>query len=257
MRLRGASASLATLALATVAGACSESGPAAPANELSLGPERPPSAADCGFSSPLPTAAALGGGSRVPAAGTYRYSVRGSEDLPDARPSELPATIETAITPTRRRGDLLCFGVDRPYSPRVGLANVYIRRGDDIYVTAIRLRTPNYVTTIKPRPAILAVPGAGERWRGTFRGATSGEYRTKLLGRRTLSVAGERVEAFGVQLRAQFSGASAGSQRTRTWLAMKRPLVLAEQGELTLRVGGATNRLRYGLRLRSRESDGG
>lgn len=234
--------------------------PAAESNRLTLTAGDPPSVEQCGFSelgsdesgSPAKTLP-------PPEPGTYKYETTGTESVPNEGTTKLGPVDEIVVTPDRTEGNLACFGFDRRYSPQTSISNVYIQRGEDTYITGVGLATSNYVTTIEPRPAILASAGSGTRWEGKFSGETSGGYEVEIIARKEISVGGESVEAVGLESRATYNGETEGSQIAETWLAVDRPLILADKGKLTIRVGSATNRIEYDSRLTSMtpETDGG
>jgi hypothetical protein len=214
---------------------------------LRLTPGTPPSVNDCGFED----AKSLQGEPSdaeplaVPQAGTYRYRTRGAETTPDDGVRNLPATTTLTVTPPRRSGRLTCVGFIREWSDRTTTYDVYVLRGEDVYVTALGLDTPNSVESARPRPAILALSGSGTTWKGSFSGATSGSYEMEILRRDTLSIGGERVRAVQVASKATYRGETTGTRETTTWLGVDRPLVLIENGNQTLRVGGGDQQLRY------------
>jgi hypothetical protein len=126
-------------------------------------------------------------------------------------------------------------------------------RGDSLYVVGVGVSTPNLVHRIRPRPAILGLSDTQTSWHGVFAGATSGRYDVEVLGRRRFEVAGETVTGLGLRMSATYHGDVEGRQRTDTWLASDRALVLAESGRSVLRLGGAEQRLDYRNRLLSLE----
>jgi hypothetical protein len=233
--------------------ACGDSGSAgAPkSNRLALSASKAPTAAQCGFAgrgSPGRVAAS----SRAPAPGSYSYATTARETVPGqggTRP--LPARSDSVITPTRLRGNLVCFGALRRYSSPTRTADVYLRRGDDIYLVALGFDTPSFVLTVLPRPAILALSGSSTTWSGGFTGRTRGSYRVEIVGRRTFKIGNKLVKAVGVRSSAAFRGEADGTQRGVTWLAIARPLVVAESGRSVLRFGGDEERLSFSSRLLS------
>jgi hypothetical protein len=226
--------------------------PAAESKRLTLTPGDAPTVEQCGFSE-LETAdsAARRKTLEPPEAGAYTYRTKGTETASNEGRSGLDPINDLVVTRPLKQGDLTCFGFEREFSPTTAVTNVYIQRGEDTYISAIGVATANYVTTIEPRPAILAAAGAGTRWSGQFSGATSGTYEVEIFDRRTISVGGERVEAVGLDSHATYHGETEGSQDARTWLATDHPLILSEQAQLVIKVGSATNRIDYESELTS------
>ena len=146
-------------------------------------------------------------------------------------------------------GGLTCFGVEHRHSPTTRTADVYVLRGEDIYIVAVGFTTPGYVQTVLPRPAILALSGTSTRWSGSFSGRTSGTYRVEIPGRRTMRVGGRSVKVVQLTSSATFRGELTGSQTTSTWLAADRSLIVEETGTSSLRFGGDEERLTYRNRL--------
>jgi hypothetical protein len=238
----------------TLASGCGgdDDAPAAESTRLSLTAGSAPTAQQCGLSQlDAKDPAARGKTLEPPEAGTYTYRTKGSETASNEGRTQLDPINDLFVTPPLKEGDLTCFGFEREFSPTTAVTNVYIQRGEDTYISAIGVATANYVTTIEPRPAILAVAGAGTRWSGEFSGTTSGTYEVEIFDRRPISVGGERVDAVGLDSHATYHGETEGSQDARTWLAADRPLILSERAQLVIKVGSATNRIEYESELTS------
>jgi len=239
-------------ALLAGCGASGRGSPKAPAtNRLVLQAGAAPSSGECGFGELRGPQRGAGGATTAPSAGTYTYDLSGTETVPGTGQRRLPATSTSLVTPTARSQGVSCFGVHSRYSDRFSTSRVYLIRGDDVYIAASGFDTPNFVATILPRPAILAVAGAGTRWSGAFGGRTSGTYSVEILGRRAIAVGGQNVKAVELSSTARFRGEVDGTQKVDTWLAEGRSLVLREKSSSDLRFGGATERLSYRVSLRS------
>jgi hypothetical protein len=185
-------------------------------------------------------------------AGVYRYAVTGTETVPGSGGKQkLPPVSESTVSPSVQKSGISCFGVENRYSPRTANARVYLIRGDDVYVVAAGFNTQNFVATVLPRPAILAVAASGTRWSGSFTGRTSGTYRVEILERGSINVGGRSLKAVRLSSKAIFHGDVEGSQTADTWLAENRSLVLREKSTVHLRFGGDTEALRYNAELRS------
>ena len=214
----------------------------------------PPSVRDCAFEDADSIGRAAPGSGRIaaPAPGVYLYSTSGTETVPGGeRPEPLPHQTESLVTPSRRANDLTCFGSERRLSDRTRIPEVYVLRGEDVYITALGFDTPNLVQAFNPRPAVLALSGSTSSWNGTFTGSTSGSYRVEIVGRRTFRIGGKSVKAVGLQSDATYTGEATGTRRTETWLAVDQSLVIEEQGTSTVKVGGGTERLKYRVKLLS------
>jgi hypothetical protein len=238
--------------LAAGCGGGSDDDPDAPSG-LRLSAGSAPSVEDCGFEDAKSLQGDGSGGATptAPSAGSYTYRSRGAETVPGEGVRNLPATVRLTVTPPRRSGKLTCVGFIREWSDRTTTYDVYVLRGEDVYVTAIGLDTPNSVQSARPRPAILALSGAGTTWKGSFGGDTRGSYEMEILRRGTLSIRGERVRAVQVSSSATYSGGTTGTRRATTWLGVDRPLILREDGDSSVRVGGGDERLRYTTTLNS------
>lgn len=219
----------------------------------------PPSESDCAFDDAGSVGGAGGDGSiRAPDPGTYRYSTSGTETVPGGEGAKpLPRETETLVTPAREKEGLTCFGSERTLSERTRIPEVYVLRGEDVYITALGFDTPNLVESFNPRPAVLALSGSQSSWTGGFKGTTSGSYRVEIIGRRTLTIGGTKVKAVGLESTATYQGEATGTRRTVTWLAIDRSLVLQEEGTSTIEVGGGSERLEYRTRLLSMKPEAG
>lgn len=233
----------------TACGGGSASKPPA-SNRLSINAATAPSKSDCGFAK-LGRTGAAGGSTRPPTSGVYRYDLSGTETVPSGGSRKLPKLSESEVTPSVHRPGVACFGVQNRYSARTANARVYLIRGDDVYIVAAGFDTPNFVSTVLPRPAIIALAASGSRWSGSFAGKTSGSYKVEILERGLIKVGGKSVKAVHLSSTAHFRGEINGAQTADTWLAEGRSLVLREKGKVNLRFGGDTEALRYKMRLQS------
>jgi hypothetical protein len=207
-----------------------------PSTRIELSAGAAPSAEQCGFAE-LKADATGEPRNSAPQPGVYEYA--------------------STVTPSTKRAGVTCFGSEHRYTDRVRTANVYILRGEDIYIVADGFDTPNFVQTVLPRPAILALSGTQEQWSGTFAGATSGTYSVEIVGRRAFTIGGRKVKTVGLSSRATFKGETEGSQQRETWLAVDRAIVVREKGTSVLRLGGDTERLSYTSTLKSLTPEAG
>ena len=256
---RAATATLLALGLAAGAAGCGAAGPEARlgSTDIALSRSAPPSAGTCGFgdAAALREAAATATvrPSAAPLPGAYLYATRGSTSDPEVatgtRP--LPSRSTAVVTPARTAAGLRCFGRRLSFERHTDTSNVYVVRGDDLYVVGVGVGTPHLVQRVLPRPAILGLSGHETRWAGAFRGRTSGTYDVEVLGRRSFRVGDRTVTAVGVASRATYRGEVEGEQTSRAWMTTGRSLVVAESGRSVLRIGGAEERLEYRNRLLS------
>jgi hypothetical protein len=242
------------LSICLIAAGCggdSEDKSAEPA-ALALKAGSPPSERDCGFDTADAIEPAPAGSDRIaaPEPGIYLYATTGTETTPSGR-EQLPHETQSLVTPARKTKDLTCFGSERSLSARTKLPEVYVLRGEDVYITALGFDTPNLVESFSPRPAVLALGSTTSSWTGTFKGSTSGNYRVEITGRRSFKIGGETVKAVGLQSDATYTGNAEGTRRTMTWLAIDRSIVLQESGESRITVGGGDERLEYETKLLS------
>jgi hypothetical protein len=214
----------------------------------------PPSERDCGFDTADAIEPAPPGSDRIaaPDPGIYLYATTGTQTTPgESGREQLPHQTESLVTPARKTKDLVCFGSERSLSARTKIPEVYVLRGEDVYITALGFDTPNLVESFNPRPAVLALGSTTSSWTGSFKGSTSGTYRVEIVGRRSFKVGGETVKAVGLQSDATYTGEASGSRRTMTWLAIDRSLVIQESGQSRIKVGGGDERLDYETELLS------
>ena len=263
-RPRSATA-LAVCAVAMIATGCGAApgGTGAQSEDLPLSVEAPPTASACGFDDgvALREAAALRSGpaAATPLPGAYRYATHGVTSDPDAAGGvrALPGRTTAVVTPARTAAGLRCFGRRHRLAPYTDAANVYVVRGQDVYVVGVGIATPHLVERVTPRPAILGASDTETRWSGAFRGPTSGTYAVEVLGRRRIRVGDRVVSAVGVRSTAIYRGQVTGEQVSRSWVTPGRSLVVAESARSALRIGGAEERLRYRSRLLSLLPDPG
>lgn len=222
-----------------------------------LPPPRTPSAADC-------RAKGLETSERpdrlAPAAGTYTYDVDGrSESIGETRrTSRLPERATLVVTRPARIGRLLCFKVQRRFSPELADETTFVVRGGDVLVTALAFQSGGQVTQVQPRPAILSFDGGATEWSGSFAGATRGSYRASVGERREMRVGGDRVIAAPIESQVSFGGEVRGTDRSTRW-GSERDNTLIEERVVQERTFGLDRlRLTYTARLRdSRPSGGG
>lgn len=216
-----------------------------------------PSAADCGFDAKSSTAAAHPKTKKPPAPGVYRYAVAGTQAVPGSgvRVSDLPARGDLFVAPSRRHRGLICFTVQRRFSPDVANTSTYVIRGNDVYLVGLLIQALGESQTIRPDPPVLSVSEKGSSWSGRFGGSTAGSYQFSGLGKRTFRVGSRPLRAVGISSVVSYSGDVAGSQRSTTWISLHHEVVVAEAFRSRQRLGVSSLRLRSRSQLLSLDPD--
>jgi hypothetical protein len=193
-------------------------------------------------------------GALVPGAGTYEVAVRGTSTLIEAggqsRPEALPRRGKVVVTPARSFGNVRCFTTQTIRGPLRTDATFAVR-GEDIYLTASEFDNGASRTSVAPSPPILAVRGGELEWSGTFSGPTRGTYRASAIGRRTMTVGGERVRVVGISSQTSFDGEQRGTDDSTRWVSLRDNLVVLEEAASEISSGGDRLRLRARTQLLS------
>lgn len=211
-----------------------------------------PSASQCG----AVAESGQGRPEKPPLPGTYDYRARGHRVLigNDRRVFQLPHTIQVVVSPTRRVGRLVCFALQRRFGEDLADTGIFVIRGNDVYLRAVRFQSGSYINAFAPNPAILSLSGSELSWSGTFRGSAVGRYAAELIGRKTIRVGSRSVRAVGIRSRASYAGSLRGWDRSVQWFAPARHLIVAERSTQQRTLGLDRLRLSYSARLTSLSS---
>jgi hypothetical protein len=186
-----------------------------------------------------------------PAPGRYRYRVNGTRTIAEKkrRTARLGSPMTLTATPATRVGRLVCFRLQRRYTPTLGETATFVVRGSTLYMTELELQAGGQRTTIRPEPPVVALAPSELEWSGAFQGETRGRYSAQVVGRRTFRTGGSTERAVGVEFRLSAAGAVKGQERSVRWFAVERGLVLAERVEQSRRLGLDETKLKYSARL--------
>ncbi len=190
--------------------------------------------------------------------GVYRYRTRGYSGVPDeaVRARSLPGTTELIATRSRRFGDLVCFRLQKRYSPDLANTETYVIRGDELFLVGLRVDVLGQSQEVRPAPAVLFGNGTGTRWSGQFNGKTSGSYDVTALGERSYRLGGRRLRVTGLRSTVSYRGEVSGAQTMTAWVSLGRRLVVAEKVVLRERLGVSDLRLRLRRQLISVDPSG-
>lgn len=190
-------------------------------------------------------------GALTPGAGSYDVAVRGTSTLTQSggrsSTERLPRRGKLVVTAARRFGNVRCFTVQTTRG-ELKLDATFAVRGGDVYLTASDSDNGAYRTSLIPEPPILVLHGDELEWEGSFGGPLRGSYRAYVVGRRTMTVDGQRVRVVGIRTELSFGGEQRGSDNSTRWISLRDNLVVLE--ESSSEVGTGTDRLR--LRARTR-----
>jgi hypothetical protein len=159
------------------------------------------------------------------------------------------------VAPSRRHGGLVCFTVQRRFSPEVANTSTYVIRGDSVYLVTLKIQALGESHLIHPDPPVLTVSDKGSSWSGRFGGSTAGSYKFSGLGKRTFRVGSRPLRAVGISSAVSYRGAVAGSQRSTTWVSLHHEVVVAESFRSRQRLGVSSLRLRSRSHLLSLDPD--
>lgn len=240
----------AALALAVGLAGCGDSDEREPRGEptAQLRPPTVPAAADCAQEA-LRTDTAAGEG--APPAGRHRYTVRGERQTLGSAggTTALPERAEFEVTEARTIGNLICYRVQRRYTPQLADEATLVVRGGDVYLAKLTSYVAGRALEVNPDPPVKAIDGDDLEWSGTFEGPTRGSYAATNLGRRAVSAGGRRQRAIGIELRVSFTGEVDGTLHSQTWLSIDDFLPLVEETRQDRTLGGDRTRLDYTARL--------
>lgn len=186
-----------------------------------------------------------------PPAGTYRFAVRGKRKLSGSQgySRKLPKEMRLIVLPAESFGQVKCFVAQRRYSDSLADTSTFAIRGDDVYLTRLLVQSGGQIADVLPRPPVQSIAGSGSVWSGQFRGPTSGSYRMELLGRKSMTLRGERVTAAGIQSEFVFNGDFTGRESSERWIATETNEIISERVHQERNFGVDVISLDYTARL--------
>jgi len=231
--------------------------PAGEADDGAVALPSPPTAKNCGIAgSPQRHRSSTARKRQLPPPpGVYRYRTRGASGIPSEAVAarNLPPVTRLIATKSRRFGDLVCFRLQKRYSPDLANTETYVIRGGELFLVGLRIEALGSSQEVRPAPPVLFGSNAGSKWSGQFSGASSGSYSVTALGERVYRVDGKRLKATGVRSSVSYRGAVSGAQAMTAWILPQKRLVLTEKVVLRERLGVSNVRLHLRRRLISLE----
>lgn len=196
-------------------------------------------------------AAASGNGEResdgaaaYPAAGSYVFSQRGTEQFCDTSGNcdedPLPHRQPTSVSYTSRSDDSAVVVSEVRAGRRVARTTAHFGPGN-VVVTELYVRLDyggiSFERTYTPEPPVEAYrfpfrPGAS--WSGSWRDDTSGKYSVSVGDKRTITVGGRSVSAYPVRMRMELSGDFDGKSDATTWVDPRTRSIVATSGALNV-----------------------
>ena len=188
-----------------------------------------------------------------PAPGAYTYAINGTRrDLGAAGvATKLAPTTVSIGTRSIKIGKLVCFRVQRRYTPKIADTYTFVVRGGDLYIAGLDFYVAGRTTHVVPNPPIKAVDASNLNWQGTFSGSTTGQYAGSSIGRKNVKFNGGTEHALGVELRLSFAGAVKGTTRQDNYLSLGKGILLSEDVTQDRTIAGSQVRIAYKSKLKS------
>ncbi|MBI4728736.1 MAG: hypothetical protein HY775_04445 [Acidobacteria bacterium] len=184
--------------------------------------------------------------SRPPDEGVYRFATQGTEQVDRLPPRDLPPKSQRVVTGT---GDGRTWTNHHLFSDQHEEWFDLTIAPDGVFCPSFRARitfgpfTEDETLRFDPPLRFSTFPfRLGEQWQGTFSGETSGSYTGKTFEHTSMTIGGETLEAWAVQIDMTFEGKVSGEARFRLWLSPKYRLSLKEQYREVERTSGHTYR---------------
>jgi hypothetical protein len=109
-------------------------------------------------------------------------------------------------------------------------------------------------STITFTPSMLVGPYApkvGQTWEGSWTGKTHGDYQGKTFEHTWMTIGGERVEVWAVQVDLQFEGEQEGTVQAKVWMAPKYWLTVREDYVQNVKADVGTYHAEWSMTLKS------
>jgi hypothetical protein len=201
----------------------------------SIEPPTRPTVEDCGAGIMSSRARNRGevssGVDEVPLAGSYRYSTKGRQTVPGAglRAKDLPSYSRLIVTPVRKTGNVICFGIQRRFASDIAYTSTYVSRGSEVYLVRLLIQALGESHEVRPNPPVLFASSSGSSWSGQFAGSTQGAYKFSALGKSTHLVGSRRVPTLGISSEVSYQGEVTGKQLAITWISIDDDLIVKER----------------------------
>lgn len=191
----------------------------------------------------------------LPDEGVYTWQIEGYERAGGIR-RELPERSHRAITIQGERG-----WMQHDFFSEEREAWTWAKASrDGVHVTRTRHRGDfgpiTIDRTIVFNPPMVVSPGArnldvGQTWRGSWSGRTSGDYHARTLDHTYMTIGGERVEVWCVEIVLRLRGEVEGDATYRSWIAPEDALVVKQYEKTDVTSGPASYSAEWSGRLLS------
>ena len=196
-----------------------------------------------------------------PAAGTYTYDQKGSEQFCDASSCEeqdLPPTQVVRTTHGSSRGGevVVITNAKASNSRSVRTQTTHSREG--AFITNVRIHFEyqgfTFNNSYQPSPPVEAVRlplRKGAAWQGRWQDSTSGDYNVDVGAVSSVSVAGGTVQAFPLHTVTNFRGEFEGRADVTVWIDPATSAIVRTQGEIRVKSVFGSYFTRFDSTLRS------
>ncbi|HWC13059.1 MAG TPA: hypothetical protein VG929_00515 [Actinomycetota bacterium] len=180
----------------------------------------------------------------APAPGVYTYAQEGFEEFCDATSCSretLPArqTVKTYYEGTR--GDGLVVVTEARSSHNRLTKTTTLHAPDRARITKVHVRLSyegfSFTNTYRPDPPVEAMRyplREGDRWSGSWKDSTSGDYDIRVGGKEAVQVDGGTVQAFRVRTTTTFRGEIQGRGDVTVWIDPATAAVVKSEGRVEL-----------------------
>jgi hypothetical protein len=235
------------------------------ASEVALaGPPSAPTAGECdAVAKKLPAKQAPG--VKPPAAGTYTYDTKGTIAKPGGGKIQLPSESKVIVTEPTKSGNIVCFRAQLAYGSEAEGTGTLAVRGKQSFAVDAEFTAAGQRSTVQPEPPYPS-PAAGDlsasgSYQGTVEfegpsgkatGPVQGRYAYDTIGRKEMTVGGEKVKVVGIEARGSFRGENGSGTDQRTeWISVADRVVVAETVEQVRTTGDQTVRTSFKSKLQS------
>lgn len=180
----------------------------------------------------------------APAPGVYTYAQEGFEEFCDATSCSretLPARQSVKTYYEGTRGDGLVVVTEARSSQNRLTKTTTVHAPDRARITKVHVRLSyegfSFTNTYRPDPPVEAVRyplREGDRWSGSWKDSTSGDYQIRVGAKETVQVDGGMVQAFRVRTTTTFRGEIEGRGDVTAWIDPATAAVVKSEGRVQL-----------------------
>jgi hypothetical protein len=179
---------------------------------------------------------------RRPEEGVYEWSVDGYERAPGMR-RDLPERSYRLINHAGRAG----WVEHHIFSKQKEMWNHLTISEEGVFAISTRNRveigpvTADRTVHFNPPMLVNRFPNKlGSSWKGSWSGKTSGSYTARVFDHTTITIEGEEVEVWAVEVALEMHGEVEGTALVRSWVAPDYSLVVRQYQKTSARSGPTT-----------------